>query len=54
MKVPFFGPMISRDKVQPDLWKLHALTEMQSLLGKMNYLRKYSPVTLEVCEPLAL
>ena len=26
--IPFFGEVVSREGVQPDLWKIKALTEM--------------------------
>ena len=57
---PFFE-VIFRNGLQPDLRKLHMLTEMpspnnkkelESCLGIMNYLMKYSPLTAEECEPL--
>ena len=59
--IPFFGKVVSREGVQPDLWKIKALTEMpapknkkelQAFLGIINYLGKFSPGTTEVCKPL--
>ena len=47
--------------MSPDLTKVKALTnilppktkrEMQSFLGKVNYLSKFSSLTAEVCKPL--
>ena len=47
MSIPFFGKVVSRDGVQPDLWKVKALTkmpapkskkELQAFLGIINYL----------------
>ena len=59
--IPFFGKVVSREGVQPDLQKIKALTEMpapkikkelQAFLGIINYLGKFSPGTAEVCKPL--
>ena len=60
--IPFFGEVVSREGIQPDLQKkIRALTEMlapknkrelQALLGIINYLRKFSSSTAEVCKPL--
>ena len=59
--IPFFGEVVLRQGVQPDLWKIKALTEMpapknkkelQAFLGIINYLGKFSPGTAEVCKPL--
>ena len=59
--IPLFGEVVSRDGMQPDPQKISALTEMlapknkkelQAFLGIINYLSKFSPDTLEVCEPL--
>ena len=57
----FFGKVVSREGVQPDLQKVRALTEMpapknknelQAFLGIINYLGKFSPDTAEVCKLL--
>ena len=57
----FFGKVVSRKGIQPDPQKVRALTQMpapknkqevQSFLGIINYLGKFSPGTAEVCEPL--
>ena len=49
--IPFFGKVVSRKGIQPDLQKVRALTEMlapknkqelQSFLGIINYLPRYS------------
>ena len=59
--IPFFGEVVSRDGMQPDLRKISTLTEMptpkskkelQAFLGIINYLSKFSPDMAEVCEPL--
>ena len=59
--IPFFGEVVSRDGMQPDLQKVSALTEMlapqnkkelQAFLSVINYLSKFSPETLEMCKPL--
>ena len=59
--VPFFGEIISRQGMRPDMRKLKALTdlpppkskkELQVFLGILNYLRKFSPITAEVYKPL--
>ena len=61
MSIPFFGKVVSRKGIQPDPQKVRALTkmpapknkwELQSFLGIINYLGKFSPGTAEVCEPL--
>ena len=61
MSILFFGKVVSRKGVQPDLQKVRALTkmpepknkrELQAFLGIVNYLGKFSPGTAEVCEPL--
>ena len=61
MSIPFFGEVVSRQGVQPDPQKVRALTEMpapknkkelQAFLGIINFLNKFSPGTLEACEPL--
>ena len=53
--------MVLREGVQPDPWKIKALTkmpapkikmELRAFLGIINYLGKFSPGTGEVCEPL--
>ena len=58
--IPFFGKVVSKKDVQPDLQKVRVLTEMpapknkqelQSFLGIINYLGKFSPGTVEICEP---
>ena len=52
--------MILRHGVSPDLVMVKALTDMlppktkeelQSLLGIVNYLSKFSPMTAEICKP---
>ena len=59
--IPFFGQVISRKGVQPDPQKVKALMDMplpnnkkelQAFLGIINYLRKVSPGTANVCDPL--
>ena len=59
--IPFFGEVVLREGVQPDLQKVRALTEMpvpknkkelQAFLGIINYLGKFSPGTAEVCKLL--
>ena len=59
--VPFFGEVISRHGVKPDTQKLKALTEMpppnnkkelQTFLGIINCLSKFSPSTVDICESL--
>ena len=61
ISIPFFGEVVSRQGVQPDPQKVRTLTEMpapkskrglQSFLGIINYLGKFSPGTKEVCNPL--
>ena len=61
MSIPFFGDVVSRHGVQPDPQKVRPLTEMpvpqnkkelQPFLGIINCLNKFSPGTLEACEPL--
>ena len=56
-----FGEIISLQGVSPDTRKVQALTDMsppktkrelQSFLGIINYLSKFSPMTAEICEPL--
>ena len=58
---PFFGKIISRHRVSPDLPNFKALTNMltpkikrklHSFLGIVNYLSKFSSMTAEVCEQL--
>ena len=59
--IPFFGEVVSREGLQPDLQKIRALTkisvpknkrELQAFLGIINYLGKFPPGTSEVCKPL--
>ena len=59
--IPFFDEVVSREGVQAYLQKIRALTkmlapknkrELQSFLGIVNYLSKFSPRTVEVCKPL--
>ena len=61
MSLPFFSEIISRHGVQPDPYKWHAATDMlspakekelQSFLGIMNNLGKFSPSNTEVCDSL--
>ena len=59
MSIYFFGKIILQQGVNPDQSKIHMPTdvpplktekELQSFLGKVNYLSKFSPVTLVICE----
>ena len=59
--IPFFSEVVSRCGMQPDPQNISVLTEMlapknkrelHAFLGIFNYLSKFSPDTLEVCEPL--
>ena len=59
--VPFFGEVIFRHGVQPNPQKLKALTDMQppktkkelqAFLSIINYLGKFYPNMVEVCESL--
>ena len=59
--LPFFSEVVSRDDMQLDTQKISAIAEMpapknkkelQAFLGIINYLSKFSPDILEVCEPL--
>ena len=59
--IPFCGEIVSREGIQPDLQKIRALTkmlapknkrELWAFLGIFNYLGKFSPGTVEACEPL--
>ena len=59
--IQFFGKVVLREGVQPDLQKVGALTkmpapknkkELQAFLGIINYLGKFSPGTAEVCKLL--
>ena len=59
--IPFFGKVVLREGVQPDLQKIKALPkmpapknkkEMQAFLGIINYFGKFSPGTAEVCKLL--
>ena len=59
--IPFFGEVVLREGIQPDLQKVRALTEMpvpknkkrlQAFLGIINYLGRFFSDTAEVCEPL--
>ena len=61
MSIPFFGKGVSRKGIQPDLQKIKILTDMpapknkrelQAFLGIISYLGKFSPGTVEVCDPL--
>ena len=60
MAIQFFGEVVSRDGMQPDLRKIITLKmpapknkkELQAFLGIINYLSKFSPDMAEVCEPL--
>ena len=56
-----FGEVILRNVVQPDPQKIKALMDMpspnntrelQAFLGIFNYLGKFSPGTVAVCDPL--
>ena len=38
--------------VSPDILPLKTENDLESFLGILNYLLKFSPVTAEVCEPL--
>ena len=57
----FLGKVVSREDIQPNPQKIRALTEilvpknkreLQSFLGIVNYLSKFSPGTVEVCKLL--
>ena len=57
--IPFFGEVMSRKSVQPELQKIKTLTDMlapknkrelQAFLGIINYLGKFSPGMAKVCE----
>ena len=59
--IPFFGEVVSREGIHPDLQKIRALTkmqapknkrELQAFLGIINYLGKFSPGMVEVCKQL--
>ena len=59
--IPFFGKVVSGEGIQPDPQKIKALTDMlapnnkrdlQAFLGIINYLGKFSPGMVEVCDPL--
>ena len=59
--IPFFREVISRNGVQAGSQKIKALMDMpshnnkkelQAFLGVINYLGKFSPDTISVCEPL--
>ena len=58
---PFFGELVPRKGVKPDLMKLEAIQnlqlprakcELQSFLGMINYISKYTPGAAQVCKPL--
>ena len=57
----FFGEVVSRAGIQPDLQKVRAQTkmpvpkskkELQAFLGIINYLHNFSPGTEEICKSL--
>ena len=59
--IQFFGKVVSREGIQPDLQTIRALTkmpvsknkrELQAFLGIINNLGKFSPGMAEVCELL--
>ena len=61
MSIPFFGEVVSREGVQPNLQKIRVMTkmlvpknkrELQAFLSIINYLGKFSPGMAEVCKPL--
>ena len=61
MPIPFLGKVVSWEGIQPDPQKIKALTDMpvpknkrelQTFLGIINYLGKFSPGMVEVYEPL--
>ena len=61
MSIPFFGEVVSREGVQPDLQKIRALIkmlvpknkgELQAFLGIINYFGNLSLSRVEVCKPL--
>ena len=61
MSVPFFGEGISKHGVQPDPQKLKALPDMppsmmkkelQTFFGIIDYLGKFYPSLVELCESL--
>ena len=58
---PFFGELVSRKGVKPDPKKIKAIQnlkqpktkhELQSFLGMINYISKYTPEAAQVCKPL--
>ena len=58
---PFLGVLVSRKGVKPDLRKLEAIQklqlpkakhELQSFLGMINYISKYTTEVAQVCKPL--
>ena len=61
ISIPFFREVTSREGVQLDPQKIKTLmdmsapknkNELQAFLGIINYLRKFSPGTGDVCDPL--
>ena len=61
MSIPFFGEVVLREGIQPDPQKIKVLTDMlapknkrelQAFLGIINYLGKFSPGMVEICDPL--
>ena len=59
--IPFFGEVISRGGVQPELQKIKAhmdmlppdnKIELQAFLGIINYLGKFSPGMADMSDPL--
>ena len=58
MRIPFFGEIVSRNRMQPVPRKPCMLTEitlpynkrdLKSYLAIMNYLGKFSPLSTELC-----
>ena len=61
MSIPFFSKVVSREGISPDPQKIKVLTDMpvpnnkrelQAFLGIINYLGKFCPCMVEVCDPL--
>ena len=61
MSIPFFGKVVLREGIQPDPQKIKAMTDMpapknkrelQAFLGIINYLSKFSPDMVEICDLL--
>ena len=59
--VPFFGQVLTSKGLQPDPHKVDVIqqwptptcvSELQSFLGSVNYLCKFIPYLLDLCQPL--